>query len=410
MEQLTSAANKWTLPHKIFFRFFFVYFLLICFPFPLNAFDFTRPIYNPYQNMRNWGYSQMGHPFYFNLLTSILLSIIWSLIDRHRTNYEKLDQWLRLYLRYFLAFFMLGYGFNKVFNMQAPPITVSRIALPYGMQKPSRVFFHFLAYSNAFEQFTGWMEVIGSLFLLWRRTVTIGAIVLLSMMSAVVIVNFGYDIRVRYISLHFLLITIYLLWNDRKRLVNLFFLNKPAEAVAYSPLISHPLWRKIFMYFLLVLIACNLYKHITDNIMYIGWGKVPRPLDGIYNTEYFIRGTDTIPPLQTDSLRWKKLIVDIRGEFLHLSHVQLSTDTIQYCNTKVDTVNKVISFQFKDRDGFGKIQDSCLMNYSLPDSSHLYLQGIWKKDSIKVMMKKYDLNNYPLYREKFNWKIDKSAI
>jgi len=410
MEPLTTTTNQWTFIQKFLFRFFFVYLLLICFPFPLNAFDFTRPIFKPYQDMRNWGYSQMGHPFYFNLLTSIVLSIIWSLFDRHRTNYEKLDQWLRLYLRYFLAFFTLGYGFNKVFNMQAIPITESLLALPYGMQKPSRVFFHFLGYSNAFEQFTGWVEVIGGLFLLWRRTVTIGAIVLLSVMSAVVVVNFGYHIRVRYISLHFLLITIYLLWNDRTRLLNLFFLNKPSEAVAYVPLVTHPLWRKIFMYFLLLLVACNLYKHITDNIMYIGWGKFPRPLDGIYNTEYFIRGTDTIPPLQTDSLRWKKLIIDGFGEVGHISHIQLSTDSIKYCDTKVDTVHKLIRFQFKTEDWWGAKLDSCLMNYSLPDSSHLYLQGIWKKDSIRVMMKKYDLNNYPLYRQKFNWKIDKGAL
>ena len=41
------------------------------------------------------------------------------------------------------------------------------------------------------------------------------------------------------------------------------------------------------------------------------------------------------------------------------------------------------------------------MTWSFPDSNHLFLAGNWKGDSIKVMMKKYDLNNYPLHGAKF---------
>jgi hypothetical protein len=37
---------------------------------------------------------------------------------------------------------------------------------------------------------------------------------------------------------------------------------------------------------------------------------------------------------------------------------------------------------------------------------HFFLAGKWETDSIKVMLKKYDLNNYRLYRSKFKWIVD----
>jgi hypothetical protein len=43
------------------------------------------------------------------------------------------------------------------------------------------------------------------------------------------------------------------------------------------------------------------------------------------------------------------------------------------------------------------------LHYSLPDSNHLIIEGKWKNDSIRVGMNKYDLNNYILFREKFEW-------
>ena len=406
MESITTNTTQWTFVQKIFFRFFFAYFFVAFFPFGIQDYDLLRPVANPFYDLRNWAIFRVGNRILFNMYFAASVSLIWSFADRKRTNYHKLDQWLRLYLRVYLAYFMISYGLAKVFLVQGMTITESRLALPYGIQKPANLFWHLLGYSDAFQQFIGWMEVGGGLLLLWRRTVTIGALIVMIMMIGIVMLNFCFGIRVRYIPLHYLLIAIYLLWNDRRRLLNLFFLNKPAEAVAYGSLISHPSGRKVFIVVQFMIMSLLFYKEITDKITWNGWLDIHRPLDGIYNTEYFIRGTDTIPPLQTDSLRWKRLVIDNFSNSLQFSHIQLSTDTINYCNTPIDTTDHVIRFQFKNQDGYGKIIDSCRMVYSLPDSGHLFLKGIWKNDSIQVMMKKYDLNNYLLYRTKSDWTID----
>jgi uncharacterized membrane protein YphA (DoxX/SURF4 family) len=426
MQPIAVADSSWTLTQKIFFRFFFAYFVLYCFPFPFDAFEFTQPITKPFYDLLEWSILKTGRLFFgiesnllppfekgwdvttnyvlmFSiLLLALLIALFWSFADSRRINYEKLNQWFLLYLRLYLAFFMFSYGFHKLYPLQRTPISASRLELPYGMQDPPFVLWHFLGYSKAFTMFTGIGEVIGGLLLLNRKTTTLGALILTGLLSTVVMINFSYSIPVKLFSLHLLLIAIILLWQDRKRLANIFFLNKTATLVAYTPLTNHGAWKKVLQISLFTLIGCMLYKHIAENRDMWNEGiRRPRPLTGIYNTEYFIRGTDTLPPLQTDSHRWKQVIIDRR-----YSSVKLSTDSIMHNNAVVDTIHRGIHFYFYKNEYNREIIDSVYMAYSIPDINHLSLVGKWKDDSITVMMNKYDLNNYPLYREKFQWIYD----
>src|SRR5439155_22627181 len=52
------------------------------------------------------------------IVLAALAAIVWTLLDRKRTEYRTLHEWLRIYVRYALAFAMLGYGMDKVFALQ----------------------------------------------------------------------------------------------------------------------------------------------------------------------------------------------------------------------------------------------------------------------------------------------------
>ena len=52
------------------------------------------------------------------LVVSGVVCIVWSVVDRKRTNYRQLYWWLILIVRYALAAVMLSYGFAKVFPTQ----------------------------------------------------------------------------------------------------------------------------------------------------------------------------------------------------------------------------------------------------------------------------------------------------
>ncbi|RZK65153.1 MAG: hypothetical protein EOO95_09205, partial [Pedobacter sp.] len=43
-------------------------------------------------------------------LFSLIAVIIWSVLDRRRVSYNKLLYWQEVYIRYYLAFFMIVYG------------------------------------------------------------------------------------------------------------------------------------------------------------------------------------------------------------------------------------------------------------------------------------------------------------
>ncbi|HET6723984.1 MAG TPA: hypothetical protein VFH07_14590, partial [Chitinophagaceae bacterium] len=158
-------------------------------------------------------------------------------------------------------------------------------------------------------------------------------------------------------------------------------------------LIRSTVWSRLFSIFLIAIVACRLYQQIDQNNFL--WKRLStfsqRPLYGTYTTDYFIRGADTTLPLQTDSLRWKKLTVD--GLVSPQIYIHLSNDSMISSGAQIDTLQKTIQFEIKN--------DSLKLNWACPQPNQLLFSGNWKNDSIQVMMKKYDLNNYPLHRAKF---------
>jgi len=429
MEPLTTATNQWTLPQKIFFRFFFVYFVLYCFPFPLNIIDWTyswtRPVYlfenwwvelsgknlfhipvhnnngNVFQRTGDVGY---GYVFMFTIaLVALVFAGTWTLFANRKANYDRLHQWLRLYLRFFLACTLFNYGFIKIFPSQFPNVTASMLVQTIGDIRPAGLAWNFMGYSPTFMRFTGWMEVIAGLLLLPRRTTMLGAWIAVSVLSVVAMMNICYGIAVKFFSLHLLAMVLFLLVGEWKRIVSFFILNKQVLPSSQIQLVNHPLRQKILLACQIGLAAWILYINILDGLeAERGWGhKFPQPiLYGVYKTEYFIKNQDTVPPLETDSFRWKKVVIDEDDNWKQ-SSILFSNDSSAYFNIKADTVKKTIRIR-SSRDTMVNYQFS----YSEPDTSHILIKGMWKTDTIEVMMKKYDLNNYRLYRTTFKWIYD----
>ena len=58
------------------------------------------------------------------LCLTVVIVLIWSLMDRRRTNYDHLLYWSMIVMRYYLAAIMLSYGLAKVFRTQFPPLSL----------------------------------------------------------------------------------------------------------------------------------------------------------------------------------------------------------------------------------------------------------------------------------------------
>jgi len=413
-------------PHiRLIFRFLFLYFVLYCFPFPLDAFEFLDRVASPYFNIldrlillvgKKWFHltahvafptfdkvddSYYGLVFmYFILILSALGTVIWSIIDRRAKNHEKLFQLLKLYLRYFLASFLFGYGFVKVFPSQFQAIAASRLAMTVGDQSPMLLAWNFMGHSVVMQRLNGLLEVIAGLLLLFRRTTTLGAILSTAVFSFVVMMDFCFNVPVRLLSSHLLLISVLLVLTDGRRLMNVFVLNRHANAAVYRPLINHPVGRKVFTASLAILAFCLLYSTVTKGLdaeRTFGLRAPRGPLYGIYDTDYFIRNRDTIPPSKTDSLRWKQLVIDSRA-WNQSSVIKFNNDKRVSYTINTDTAKRMFSIQ-----SLTDTTEKYSFSYIVPDSTHIVLKGRWNNDSLEVLMTKYDLNNYLLYREKFKW-------
>jgi hypothetical protein len=425
MDSHSNANIKWNLLKKFLFRFLFIYFLFYCFPFPLDGFDILAPVARPYYDLIDWMipiagdklfhlHAHVSFPtfdkvddsfyglvfIYLNLIVSFLGALSWGFFDRNGMINERLNEWLKLYLRFFLAAYLFGYGFVKVFPSQFEAITASRLAMPVGDQSPMLLAWNFMGYSTTMMKVNGWAEAIAGLLLLFRRTSTLGAILSIAVFSFIVMMDFSFNVFVRLLSSHLLVISTYLVLCDRRRLLNVFVLNKPTNAVLYIPLINNTLRRKIFEALLSVLAICLVYSSFTKGLdAYRSFGQtVPHvPLYGIYKTDYFVRNKDTIPASAVDSLRWEQLVMD-GGSWNQSCSIAFSNDKRSYYDVEADTIKRTLNVRSK-KDTTKKY----MFNYFLPDTIHIFFRGRWSDDSIRVLMSKYDLNNYLLHRERFKW-------
>jgi hypothetical protein len=417
---------SWNVIKKFLFRFCFVYFFVYCFPFPVDAFEFTKPVASPYYKFVDWLVPHVANWFhlhavvsfpmfdkfddsnygltllYFNLLFSCVAAITWSVIDRRKDSYKKLYQWLKLYLRFFLAAYLFGYGFVKIFPSQFQAISASRLTLTVGEQSPMLLAWNFMGYSVVMMRINGIAEVLAGILLLFRRTTTIGAILSAAVFSFVVMMDFCFNVPVRLLASHLFIISVFLALGDGSRMLNVFVLNKPTTSAIYIPLISDLQWRKIFSVLqalLAISILCSGLLSGVEAERDYGWNSNSKavPLYGVYNTVYFMRNNDTILPLETDTFRWKQLVID-GGNWKQTGIIELGTGKKFICNVKADTVKRIISVQSSE-----DTTESYMFHYLLPNDSSLLLKGIWKRDSIEVLLNKYDLNNYLLHREKFTW-------
>lgn len=256
-----EAALKWSLATRVAFRFFACYWLLYSsveasiFD-AIPGFDFlSKPGMNMWHTIVPWvaihqfhitgrpaTYFQTGSgdttpEFVQTLLCFVVAAIatlVWSILDRRRANYRTLHDWLRLFVRYTLAFQLLSYGFIKIFPLQFQPPGFDKLIRPYGEFSPMNVLWYFMGSSMPYTIFSGCAEVTGGLLLVLRRTATLGALVSFAVMVNVAALNYCYDVPVKLFSTHLALMAAFLAAPELRRLLDLFVFNRAAAPTSLT--------------------------------------------------------------------------------------------------------------------------------------------------------------------------------
>ena len=405
----TANTTPWGTGRKVLFRFFFVYFLMYCF---FNFMDMTSLWSVPITWLGRKMHLFKAIPAlpngsgdttynYLQLLCYLVIAftvcIIWSLLDRKRPGYEKLRYWFFVMLRYVLGLFMLTYGFAKIFKSQFPFPYPSRLLEPIGEQSPMGLAWTFMGYSIGFNLFTGLAEALGGLFLMFRRTTTFGALFSMTVLTNIVAMNFFYDIPVKLFSAHLLLMAIIIALPDAKRLIDFFFLDKAVPAPSFYRPIYGKKWMRISRVVLRIIIIAGLtglmtYEGIIDAKEYGDYAP-KSSLAGVYNVEEFSLNGAIVPPLITDSTRWRYFIINDN----QYASAKTMTDKLIYYDMKLDTVKKTILLKDKDEKEVGTL------SYSVPDTAHMIVTGMLEKDSLHITFKRKAMKDFRLVGRGIHW-------
>src|SRR5262249_12503991 len=98
-----------------------------------------------------WNYVQV---FCFAAIAAAA-ALVWSLVDWRSTDYSRVREGLRVYVRFYLACQMILYGTMKVIPAQFPPPALDRLVQPFGDASPMGLAWTFVGASPAYEIFSG---------------------------------------------------------------------------------------------------------------------------------------------------------------------------------------------------------------------------------------------------------------
>lgn len=409
----------WSSSRKLGFRFLFIYFFLYLFPFPIgnlpwvdvastwvqNGWNLLVPwvgktilgIEEPINTVfngsgdRTFDYVQVFAFFFIALVGSI----IWTLADRQRINYERLNQALWIYVRYGLAISVMGYGFAKVFKSQFPEPGFFRLLEPYGDSSPMGLAWTFMGYSKGYNYFTGIAELLAGL-MLFRKTATLGALITIAVMVNVVMMNFSFDIPVKLYSTHLLLMAIYVLSPDFKRIWN-FFTHREVNIPQRQFLIWPEKYNKARLLIKTLFLGYIFYSSIDQGIeIQKKWGdKAPKPpMYGLYQVDQFVMNGDTLPSLTTDTIRWQHLVIQWEGR----THIQMMNDKFSHYNLERDSTEQTFTI-YSRRDTVNKHY----FTYDFVEGESLDLQGTWGTDTLSVEMSRRTKDDFLLLNRGFNW-------
>jgi hypothetical protein len=405
-----APAPVWGAARRFFFRLAFVYWALYCLPIPLQDIPplavLSVPYFKLWQAVVPWVgrqafgldvvYRETGSGDtlfqYVQLFCIAVLAlgaaVAWTLLDRRRFHYERLERWLRVYVRFSLAAAMIFYGAVKVIKAQFPDPSLDRLMQPFGDASPMGLLWTFMGASVAYNVFAGGTEMLGGILLTFRRTRLLGALVSLGALTNVVMLNFSYDVSVKLYSSHLLLMSLFVIAPDFRRLLDFFLRNED------RPLFASRNWNRAALAFrtayVLLAVGSSLFVAVTIRDFYQDTPK----LYGVWNVERLAIDGREQPFRIEDGGRWHRVA------FVHRQALAILTldGHRRRFGVEVDEGKKTIALTSRDEKPL-KSQ----VAYSQPSPDRLRWQGTFEGRRIDAMLHKVPEPDLPLVHWGFHW-------
>jgi uncharacterized membrane protein YphA (DoxX/SURF4 family) len=428
MENQDHAAADWSRVQLLAFRFAFVYFILYFLPFPFGALPHTGSVAQKYESFWHklvpWFGKHVLHLSH-EIMTStncsgdttyeyvrvlcflglaFAASVLWSFLGPSHSNYQRMHQWLRSYVRLSVGAAILMYGAAKIFRMHFPQPNLYKLLEPLGDYSPMSLLWTFTGASRAYSIFAGCVQMFCGILLFVPRLTTLGALVGLVVFSNIFVLNLGYYLPVKLYSLHILLVCFFLVLPDARRLVNFFLLNRRAAPSPEIALFNHTRLNTGALVAQLTLggfLVCS-YLYQTHDFEKQNHGTASRPpFYGIWTVDEFKVGGKVLPPLLTDETRWQRVVFQFPKEV----GIQSMNGSWTGHWLRRDMAKKTLTME-KPNDPEKELE----FTFSDPDSRSLTLEGSDGGNEIRVKLHRVDEKQFALLGGGFHWIIEDADL
>ena len=364
-----------------------------------------------------------------DLTLAVAVGLVWTVASelwmrlrtRRRPDYDRLNAFFRLLVRFHLMYFMIVYGSMKIWCGQFPPIADGQLEVKYGDSSPMGLLWRFMQFSQPYTSATGIIETTCGLLLVCRRTTLLGAMCSVGAMGQVFLLNMCYDVPVKLMSGHLLLMAVSLVVQDWRKLVNFFVLAKPVAAAPLPALFVkwewfHRVGLAVRTLLYLTFIGFTLegdYKSARET----GILAPPesRPFVGRWVGVEFERDGETVPvpeqpanppPMQFGQSKWAGeagmqavIRVSIQPQFQSAAFVFADKTLVSYpFRTEADDTELVVS-KPRDPEPVGRLK------MSFPEPDRMVLEGPFGQQRVKMTLRRIveGKKEYQLKSIGFRW-------
>ncbi|MFB6457798.1 hypothetical protein ACE38W_21185 [Chitinophaga sp. Hz27] len=332
---LPTAAAPWKLYQRLLFRIAFVFFIAISIPNTPEWYTQLAGLNWLHLNYRDlydiarfgsginfFGNTIFGSPLlgYANWIITALVAtaagLLWTSVayirKSPRQEYTTLYYWLRVVVRYRAGIGIIGFGFTKLLPLQMPYPSLGLLNTNFGDFTAQKIYWLSIGIVPWYQVFAGVVEVAAGTLLFFRKTTTVGAILLFAALGDIVYVNFAYDGGVHVYSSYFVLLAAFLLIEDVPNIFRLLILERSITPHHFYPSLSRAatiarITLKSFtiFLFLFVLFYLQLVNFLYDPYKQPSVAGI-KELRGNYNvTEFRING-QVLPYNPLDTTRWQE--------------------------------------------------------------------------------------------------------
>ncbi len=334
---------------------------------------------------------------------AMVVTIVWSVVDRHRTEYRRLNDILRVYARFVVCAAMIAYGVGKVLLLQMSRPHLAGLMTPLGQAPRHGLLWVSMGAAPIYEVFAGAVELLGGILLAVRRTTLLGALLSAGALANVFMLNIGYDVNVKRESFQLLLMSVLVALPDLGRLGGILLLDQGAPPPRRKPLFSSPAGLVISRWLgtatLLVLVTWNLLYAVDLKRKYGDWAPVP-PQRGAYEVESVTRKGAEIS--REEWLRWGHVAIDRGNPGATFMLLSMRDSLLGLLPLRIDTVRATWTFSHGP--------DSLVWRYARPDAERIVARGPdiepWlgqqqatrapANDSLEITLRRLDLSKLPI--------------